>query len=277
MNLAQTELLNASNHVFSNVALGEVCFISDLHLTDRMPLTLAHFEQFCATIAPQYDTLIILGDLFEYWLGDDTYNQNPAALRVIAALQKLRAQGKRIGFVVGNRDFLIRQTFAERAGMTMLPDPCILKIQQQSVVLSHGDLLCTDDVGYQRFRRFVHKPWVQNLFLKTPQSWRNTLANHLRNQSQKRWSQANSAERQLLTRIQDVNPDAVASWFEYTQAHILIHGHTHRPSTHLTYNTIRLVLPDWDCEDTSQIRWGYVSWSRDLTQPELNYFTSLTL
>lgn len=274
MNLAQTELLNAFNHAFGNVALGEVCFISDLHLTDRMPQTLAHFEQFCATIAPQYDTLIILGDLFEYWLGDDTYNQNPAALRVIAALQKLRTQGKHIGFIAGNRDFLVRHTFAERAGMTLLPDPCILTVQQQRIVLSHGDLLCTDDIGYQRFRRFVHKPWVQNLFLKTPQSWRNALANHLRNQSQKRWSQANSTERQLLTRIQDVNPDEVASWLECAQAQILIHGHTHRPSTHLTYNTLRLVLPDWDCEDTKQIRWGYVSWSHELPQPKLHYFTA---
>jgi UDP-2,3-diacylglucosamine hydrolase len=258
--------MRPANHAFEHVALGGVCFISDLHLSSHLPQTMAQFEHFCTTIAPQFDTLIILGDLFEYWLGDDTYPQNPSALRVIAALNKLTASGKKIGFMAGNRDFLVGQSFAQRAKFTLLPDPCIIQIQNQSVLLTHGDLLCTDDVGYQRFRRVVNAGWIQRLFLKSPAAWRNALANRLRTRSQNRWSKMSAVEQAA---IQDVNRDTVQSWLTQTQTHTMIHGHTHQPSTHLTYNTMRMVLPDWDCDSTTHPRWGYIAWPTSQSQPQL--------
>ena len=276
-NPIQTSLSTAQNHAFDGLDLGGVCFISDLHLSENLPSTCAQFTHFCQTIAPQFDTLIILGDLFAYWLGDDTTDQNPTALLVIDTLQALRSQGVQIGFVAGNRDFLVHQSFCERAGMVLLPDPCIVQIQQQRVLLTHGDLLCTDDARYQRYRRLVHKPWAQKIFLSTPRSWRSRLANRLRRQSKLRWDALNPTQRAQLSQLQDVNPATAQCWFSEYQTGLMIHGHTHLPSTHLTHATKRMVLPDWDCEQPAATRWGYIAWHVHGAQPELIYALSVAL
>lgn len=259
-----------ASHSFDNAALGGVCFISDLHLSSHLPKTLAQFEDFCQNIAPQFDTLIILGDLFEYWLGDDTCKDNPTAMRVMDVLQKLFNKGKKIGFVAGNRDFLVQNEFARRARITLLPDPCVISIQKQKVLLSHGDLLCTNDKSYQRFRHIVHTAWVQKLFLNIPASWRNLLAHFLRTRSEKRWNQSSAVQREYLMVTQDINIDTAESWLAQHKSHILIHGHTHRPSTHLNYDNMRMVLPDWDCDSETHPRWGYIAWPKNQDKPELH-------
>lgn len=245
--------------------LSEVCFISDLHLSANMPKTLAHFEHFCATIAPKFKALIILGDLFEYWLGDDTADKNPAAARVAAALSTLSGRGVFVGFMVGNRDFLVREAFCKQAKIVALPDPCIVKISGQNVLLTHGDLLCSNDVGYQRFRSVVHVNWIQNLFLKAPLFLRESLAQRLRTKS--KYIERNPHKQAARRLKQDVPAKTAQVWFKKYDAHTLIHGHTHQPSTHLTYDTTRIVLPDWDCDDEAHCRWGYIRWMGE--KPEL--------
>ena len=245
--------------------LNGVCFISDLHLSVDMPRTLAQFEHFCQTIAPQYSALIILGDLFEFWIGDDVAHQNPAAQRFIKAVSALTQRGLFVGFMVGNRDFLVRDAYCRLARMTPLPDPCTLKINGQAVLLTHGDLLCTDEKGYQRFRRIVHLNWVQNVFLKLPQSWRNGLAQNIRNKSKRREYSVQHGNMPA----QNIPAKTAAAWFDKFAVRYIIHGHTHQPSTHLTYDSTRIVLPDWECENPAHTRWGYISWPKGESTPQL--------
>lgn len=269
MPLPSTSSQQVSN-AFADAQLGAVCLISDLHLCTNMPKTLAQFQYFCQTIAPKFDTLIIMGDLFEYWLGDDASDANSAALCVINELSKLHSQNKKIGFIPGNRDFLLSDVFLQRAHMTLLPDPCVLSIHQSRVLLSHGDLLCTDDAPYQRLRFWVHKKWVQTILLSTPLKWRNALAQYLRQSSQKMWDK-NDPEQRI--RLQDVSQSTVNLWFNTYAVKTMIHGHTHCPKTHQINDTIRMVLPDWDCDDEKNYRWGYVSWNHQ--SPQLNLFNSI--
>ena len=205
------------------------CAISDLHLSEHMPETMAKFEWFCAHIAPQYDALFILGDLFEYWVGDDAADFNPAALRVIEAIHTLKSRGTQSYFMRGNRDIAMERAYCERADMILLPDPCVLTDGEQRIILSHGDLLCTDDHEYQRQRRFYTHPWVKKIILKAPLSWRVKLVQYLREKSREQYN-----------------------------ATTLLHGHTHRPGEHADGGFTRWVLPDWDL-DNSPHRWGYMS------------------
>lgn len=261
--------LNRAQHAYPR-ALSGVCFISDLHLSDNMPRTLVQFEFFCNTIAPDFKALIILGDLFEYWLGDDTADNNATAQRVITALTRLKQRGVFIGFMAGNRDFLLRSHFARRAGMVILPDPCVLSINGQNTLLTHGDLLCTLDTGYQRFRKLVHTSLIQKLFLSSPISWRNSFAKKLRKNSKTAPTKNNPAAAAITTTDKlDVPAQEAANWFKQYAVRFIIHGHTHKPSTHLTFDTTRLVLPDWDCENKEQTRWGYISWQDGTAMPLL--------
>ncbi|TDR32199.1 UDP-2,3-diacylglucosamine hydrolase [Hydromonas duriensis] len=248
--------------------LSGVCFISDLHLSVNMPRTLAQFEYFCETIAPQYNALIILGDLFEYWVGDDAALENPAAQRVAESLSKLAQSGIFIGYMVGNRDFLVREEYTAFAHMTPLPDPCVITINHQRVLLTHGDLMCSHEKGYQLFRRLVHTSWIQNVFLKLPLSWRNQLAKKIRNTSKQREYKTHDN-----MQIQDIPAHTAEAWFKTYASRYIIHGHTHQPSTHLTFDTTRVVLPDWECENPDKIRWGYISWLENKDKPELIVIT----
>ena len=234
------------------------CAISDLHLSEHMPETMAKFEWFCAHIAPQYDALFILGDLFEYWVGDDAADFNPTALRVIDAIHTLKSRGTQSYFMRGNSDIAMERAYCERADMILLPDPCVLTDGEQRIILSHGDLLCTDDHEYQRQRRFYTHPWVKKIILKAPLSWRVKLVQYLREKSRRRWLNTPEHLRKQRTIEQNVTESAVQQWREQYNATTLLHGHTHRPGEHADGGFTRWVLPDWDL-DNSPHRWGYMS------------------
>ncbi|WP_409422841.1 UDP-2,3-diacylglucosamine diphosphatase [Pseudaeromonas sp. ZJS20] len=213
-------------------------FISDLHLSEHRPELTAAFLRFLQEEARQAEALYILGDLFDFWIGDDeasALNRN-----VAAALLALNRQGVRLYFVHGNRDFLLGERYARQAGLILLSTQSQLDLYGQRVVVLHGDTLCTDDKAYQRFRRLVHWRWLRALFLALPLAWRIQLAQKIRRRS-RHGKQLKSAA------IMDVTPQAVDQLLTDTGASLLIHGHTHRPAVHaLPDGAQRLVLGDWD-------------------------------
>lgn len=216
---------------------GPVLFISDLHLSPALPRTVAAFERFLAQIAIQARTVIILGDFFEFWVGDDERHA-PFNARIIEHLRRLAAQGVAIYLVHGNRDFLIGKAFAEAASLTLLPDPALIQSEGQQVLVSHGDVMCTDDLAYMRLRRWTRKPWVRRLFLALPLSARLKIAQRMR---------ARSASHDMrASAFGDVTPVGVQALFSQCDARTLIHGHTHRPACHNTPYGQRWVLGDWD-------------------------------
>jgi UDP-2,3-diacylglucosamine hydrolase len=230
--------------------------ISDLHLTPSMPLTAQRFFDFCEKEAPKVEALFILGDLFEYWVGDDAAALSPFHQAVSKSLFHL---SKKVDcfYMHGNRDFLIGNTFLEKAGMQFLPDPSMVEIAQKKYLLSHGDVLCTADLAYQQYRRWVHKAWLQKLFLLLPLSWRRAIANHLRSANKsdyKNIHDLNSAAEQIKM---DVTTEACANLQKAHGFTNLIHGHTHRPMYHQEnlgdQSWQRWVLSDWDLDHPEQI------------------------
>ncbi|MBS0854528.1 MULTISPECIES: UDP-2,3-diacylglucosamine diphosphatase [unclassified Tatumella] len=195
-------------------------FIADLHLCQEEPAITAGFMRFLQREATDCDALYILGDLFESWIGDD----DPAPLHRQVA-EALSALPVPVFFIHGNRDFLLGKAYASRSGMTLLAEETLLECYGQRVLIMHGDTLCTDDQGYQRFRQKVHQPWLQRVFLMLPLCLRQNIAARLRNDSQ----QANQSK---SLQIMDVNQQAVEQVMERYRASVLIHGHTHRPEIH---------------------------------------------
>ncbi|MDR2788270.1 MAG: UDP-2,3-diacylglucosamine diphosphatase, partial [Candidatus Accumulibacter sp.] len=161
-------------------------FISDLHLSPRTPGIEALFRAFLASIAPpengEPNALYILGDLFDTWIGDD--DDSPFAGSIAAALKTASSAGTRLFFLRGNRDFLLGADFIRKAGMTLLPDPCLLSTPQRRFILSHGDSLCVNDSAYQQFRAQTRAPAWQADFLQKTLPERRRLAASLRQQSQ---------------------------------------------------------------------------------------------
>jgi UDP-2,3-diacylglucosamine hydrolase len=225
--------------------------ISDIHLTPSMPLTAQRFFDFCEKDAPHAESVFILGDLFEYWVGDDAFLHSPFQQEVKHALANLATKTK-IYYVHGNRDFLIGSTFLKNTGMTLLHDPALIEIAQQQYIVSHGDSLCTADIGYQVFRHWVRKPWLQKLFLQLPLGWRRAIANHLRTSSYTKYQRAAKASRQKNRIRTDVTQEACAALIKQYSCNRLIHGHTHLPAHHqeqlgeLAWD--RWVLSDWDLD-----------------------------
>jgi UDP-2,3-diacylglucosamine hydrolase len=217
-------------------------FISDLHLSADHPHSLAAFQRFIATLAPQAEALYILGDLFEYWAGDDD-RHDPIHAQVIDALRGLSAQGIRIFLMHGNRDLLMGAELAQAAGATLLDDPTLLDLYGTPTLLSHGDKLCTDDVEYQRYRAQVHDAAFQKQFLAQPLAARKSYIEQLRRQS-------SAAKQDKSSEIMDVNDAAVAELLREYHYPRLIHGHTHRPMRHEHtvdgHRCERWVLSDWD-------------------------------
>lgn len=215
-------------------------FISDLHLCASRPHITAAFLSFLQTIAIQANALYILGDLFEYWAGDDDFEDHQL---IVNAFRALADFGVKIYFMHGNRDFLISQQFCDAAKTTLLDDPILIDLQGVRTLLSHGDHLCTDDIDYQAFRLQVRDPQWQNNFLNQSLQSRKKQIETIRLQSEQEKSQ-----KSML--IMDVNQQAVNQLLRKTQyPEILIHGHTHRPDQHqiqLDGHTItRWVLGDW--------------------------------
>ena len=225
-------------------------FISDLHLCETSSARLQAFIAYLAGPARTADTLYILGDLFEYWAGDD--DDSPLIREVAAALAALATAGTGLRFMAGNRDFLIGQDFAARCGMRLLADPSQLVLDGRQLLLTHGDLLCTDDTAYLAYRAKVRDPAWQRDFLAQPLAQRKSFIAALRARS--------CAENQRKTpAIMDVSDDAVIHLLRSNDCPVLIHGHTHRPARHEYLVDGRLcerwVLADW------HDRAHYLEWS----------------
>lgn len=198
-------------------------FIADLHLSELEPAITAGFLRFLQREAYQADALYILGDFFEYWIGDD--DPQPLHREIASALHDLTDSGVPCYFIHGNRDFLIGKRFAQECGMTLLPQEKRLSLYGHPILIMHGDTLCTDDVDYQRYRRKVNNPFIQKLFSWLPLRTRLNIAAKMRNRSQMTNGDKPDA-------IMDVNQQAVIDALERNQAEWLIHGHTHRPAIH---------------------------------------------
>ncbi len=215
-------------------------FVSDLHLEAGRPEITAQFLSFLAGEARAADVLYVLGDLFESWVGDDDVDADLA--RVMEALHALTQAGVPCFVMHGNRDFLLGDEFCARTGVRLLPDPVILTLYGERVLVMHGDALCTDDAAYQRLRATVRDADWQRRFLALPRAARRALAGAVR-----AGSQAHTAA--LHTAITDVNADSGALALRHADTPTLLHGHTHRPAIHaLTVDgraRTRIVLGDW--------------------------------
>lgn len=217
-------------------------FISDLHLCDSRPNITQAFIVFLQETAVKAQALYILGDLFEYWAGDDAIEAGHQQI-VIAALKRLNSQGVALFFIHGNRDFLLSDGFAQATLGNILPDPTLLHLYNNSVLLSHGDIFCTDDIAYQQFRTQVRAPAWQNQFLNQSLDARIAFIELVRMKSEQ--------EKPLKSmQIMDVNQQAVEAMLrEYHYPPLLIHGHTHRPNKHIikidNHTCERWVLGDW--------------------------------
>lgn len=216
-------------------------FISDLHLTAERPHTNQQFFDFLSNVAPAAGALYILGDLFEYWVGDDD-TEDALNSSVASALKQLTARGVKVYFMHGNRDFLLGQEFAARAGASLISDPTVIDLYGTRTLLMHGDTLCTDDVEYQKARAHYTNPQVKAQLLQLPLAVRHQQARKLREQSE-------ASKAGMAMQIMDVAAAAVEGVLRQHGYPRLIHGHTHRPARHV--HTVdghaceRWVLNDW--------------------------------
>lgn len=209
-------------------------FISDLHLSPDHPRLIRGFLALLTEYQNKNTQLYILGDWFNAWIGDD-YTA-PWLDEIVSALQVFSAAGNQVYFQVGNRDFALGLKFLNQFDGILLPDVYTLEIDHKKFRLEHGDALCTDDIGYQRFRKIIRNPILLGFLKRTPLSFRQKLANGFRKKSSET-TQLKSYD------IMDVNTQAVESVI--TPVDYLIHGHTHRPDIHHVLNKQRIVLGDW--------------------------------
>jgi UDP-2,3-diacylglucosamine hydrolase len=223
--------------------------VSDLHLDESRSAAIDCFLTFLRDDASSADALYILGDLFDAWIGDDAVM--PAHRTVIEELRRLTARGTRCYFLRGNRDFLVGDGFCAATGVKLLADEAVVTLEGRSVLLMHGDTLCTDDHAYQRLRRIVHFRALQSAFLRLPCRIRLQAAAVLR-----RRSVAASAGKPES--IMDVNPQAVLAAMRRNGVTTLVHGHTHRQAVHAIHGLAgpgqRIVLGDWYASG-SVLRW----------------------
>ena len=212
-------------------------FIADLHLSENRPHLLALFRQFMQGQAPEAEKLYILGDLFDFWIGDD--EQSDLISEVQQLIKHLTEQGVPCYFQHGNRDFLIGKKFANACGLTLLPTYQVIDLYGTPTLLCHGDTLCVDDVKYQHYRKKVHQKWRQWLFLHLPLKVRLKIAEKIRAKSRQ--------DKQLKsTEIMDVNANFVQQMFAQFHVTQMIHGHTHRQKHHeIPPHFHRIVLGDW--------------------------------
>jgi len=219
-------------------------FISDLHLDESRPQLFELFYQFIDKVQGKADALYILGDLFEFWIGDDIIDTPPGEpyLPVINKLKQLSDSGTKIYFIQGNRDFLIQKDFISRTGATLLPDQQMIDLYGKPTLIMHGDTLCTDDKAYQRLRWLLRRKIVQKIYLSLSADSRSRRAKGVRNVTSKK-------TRKKTDEILDVNQKAVEQAMKQAGVLQLIHGHTHRPNVHELQldgqPARRIVLGDW--------------------------------
>lgn len=215
-------------------------FISDLHLAEERPATTERLARFLAQEVPGADALYILGDLFEYWVGDDGL-----ALDFPARVARMLAGAARAAptfFMHGNRDFMVASRFCAETGIRLIPDPTVIDLYGERVLLMHGDTLCTGDRAYLAFRAQVRNPAWQAAALARPIEERIAIARGMRKDSE-------GAKEGKGEDIMDVAPEAVEQAFASSACRVLVHGHTHRPARHELEAAgracVRWVLPDW--------------------------------
>ena len=225
-------------------------FISDLHLEKiKSPITNI-FTKFLDELNKN-DSLYILGDLFESWIGDDDVSE--LSQYIADRLGSLSERNISVAIMHGNRDFLIGEDFCKDSSIELINDPLIIEINTKKVMLTHGDELCTDDKEYQAFRSVVRNPLWQKDFLNFPISKREKIAGEAKDASK------DSKENKVME-IMDVNTDAVFKAFNDHEIEIMIHGHTHRPNIHKVSNEgknlTRYVLGDWSKNSAIILKWN---------------------
>lgn len=220
---------------------GSSLFVSDLHLSPRRPETAALFLDFLAGPARETSALFILGDLFDYWPGDDGLNE-PFSRHICDALADTVAAGVDGFFLPGNRDFLAGPAFAAATGLRFLDDTTVCDVAGEPTLLLHGDTLCTDDKAYQDFRATVRADAWRREFLSRPLDERRRDIEALRERSESE-KQAKAYE------LMDASPDAVSEAFRHSGVARMIHGHTHRQARH------DLVVDGRECQ-----RWVLGQW-----------------
>lgn len=225
--------------------MARVLFASDLHLATARPAAVDRFLRFVGEEAARANALYVLGDLFEYWIGDDELSApdgDPLAKQVAAAFRALTRGGVPLYFMHGNRDFLVGETFARDCGANLLADPAVREVGGVATLLMHGDTLCTDDRDYMAWRATARSEAWQRELLAAPLAVRRARARALREQSE-------VSKKGKAAEIMDVNAEAVRAAFERHRVSRMIHGHTHRPGRHLLEiggrTCERWVLPDW--------------------------------
>ncbi len=233
--------------------LGNPIFVGDIHLSNEKPATKEAFFEFLSRDASRFNELVILGDLFEFWAGDDNLD---AYADIIGALRNYRLLGKSLYVMHGNRDFLLGEGFKNKTGSILITDPIVAICGYEKVLLSHGDQWCTLDKEYQQFRNTLRNPEIQQQILGEKLEHRIALANSLRTQSKEENSTKDYE-------VMDVVVHDVAKTTRQFGVTTVIHGHTHKPAHHTHVNDDfrfdRWVLPDWDFENGKH-RGGYLSY-----------------
>lgn len=218
-----------------------ILLISDLHLEEQRPDITRAFLDLLDGRARAAESLYILGDFFEVWVGDDA--MSPFQLSICQALRALSDSGTKIFLMHGNRDFMIGRAFCKAAGCTLLRDPSVVPLNGEPVLLMHGDSLCTRDEAYMRMRRYLRNPLTLFVLRHLPLRTRHKLARKLRSESR-------TQTRMKANDIVDVTPEEVPRIMAHYGVHTLIHGHTHRPAIHKLQvgdqSAKRIVLGDWD-------------------------------
>ncbi len=218
-----------------------VFFVSDLHLAGTRPQIISIFLRFLSGTARSGSALYILGDLFEYWIGDDD-RADDANEEVLGAIARTAESGVAIFFMPGNRDFLFSGRAAARARMTVLPDPTVVTLFERPMLLAHGDAYCIDDAPYQAYRRRVRSTWFRIGFAVLPRTIRGAIARSVRQKSERDKTIKPAA-------IMDVNRTAIDDAMRGARCELMIHGHTHRPARHAHVidgqACERWVLADW--------------------------------
>lgn len=216
-------------------------FISDLHLSPKHPEITAAFTQFIREEASKADALYVLGDLFDFWIGDD--DPTSFAQQIKSEFRQLTEQGVKCYFTKGNRDFLLGKKFAQETGGQLLPDESVIDLYGVKAVILHGDTLCTNDTRYLAFRKKVHQPWLQRLFALLPFRIRQRVVGKIQ-------SDIRDEKQHKSMMIMDVTPSEVLRVMQYHNVDLMIHGHTHRPAIHTiptgpNTHKNRIVLGDW--------------------------------
>lgn len=239
-----------------------VLFASDLHLSPARP---DRIDRFCALLArcrAAAGAVYLLGDLVEFWLGDD--DEDPVHLRLVAALRDLTAAGVKVAVTTGNRDFLMGAHFCAMTGATLLADYEVVDVHGTPTLLTHGDLLCLKDVQYQQFRKYVRDPARRQQFLSLPLAERRRIATETRSGTQKSMLDKDDF-------IMDVDEAEVARVMAQYQVRRLVHGHTHRPAVHplevAGAPCERVVLGDWYAGD--EVYWATPTGQRLLSAAAL--------